>query len=137
MNPFRHVVDVFREEGVANARWVWSSAGTSRAVEFYPGDDVVDYVGLTILGDPTWDASFGLPAQSFSDLLRSRYAVVQGIGKPIIIAELGVSGAIDRQKESMLGSTSVVRRECPLHRGKRGLGAEVRVKQAIMGKGVC
>jgi cellulose synthase (UDP-forming) len=136
-SAFRHVVDVFREEGVANARWIWSSAGTSRAVEFYPGDDVVDYVGLTILGDPTWDASFGLPAQSFSDLLRSRYAVVQGIGKPIIIAELGVSGAIDRQKESMLGSTSVVRRECPLHRGKRGLGAEVRVKQAIMGKGVC
>jgi cellulose synthase (UDP-forming) len=69
---------------------------------------VTDYVGLTILGDPTWDASFGLPVQSFSDLLRSRYAVVQGVGKPVIIAELGVSGAIDRQKVWLAKAVQVI-----------------------------
>jgi beta-mannanase len=89
---FRHVVDVFRSEGANNARWVWSPAGEPNALDFYPGDDVVDYVGLTVLGDATWDADFGLPRRSLAGLLRPRYAVVQPIEKPMIIAELGVSG---------------------------------------------
>ncbi len=90
---FRHVVEVFRAEGASNARWVWSPAGEERARAFYPGDDVVDYVGLTVLADAGWDAELGhSPRQSMADLLRPRYAAMHALGKPIVIAELGVSG---------------------------------------------
>ncbi|HLG68960.1 MAG TPA: glycosyltransferase family 2 protein [Chloroflexota bacterium] len=94
---FRHVVDTFRAEGADNARFVWSPAGSPQALDYYPGSDVVDYVGLTILGDAGWDANFGLPPQSFSDLLAPKYSQVVHLQKPIVIAELGVSGTRQRQ----------------------------------------
>jgi endoglucanase len=95
---YRHVVAVFNAEGANNVRWVWSPAGEASAPAFYPGGDVVDYVGLTVLGDTNWDAGFGLPRQSLADLLAPRYSVVQGLGKPIIVAELGVSGTAAEQR---------------------------------------
>ena len=95
---FRHVVEVFRAEGVTNARWVWSPAGQGNALAYYPGDDVVDYVGLTVLGDAGWDAELGYePRQSMADILRPRYNTVEATQKPLIIAELGVSGTAAEQ----------------------------------------
>jgi cellulose synthase/poly-beta-1,6-N-acetylglucosamine synthase-like glycosyltransferase len=96
---FRHAVGIFRDEGATNVRWVWSPAGNENALDFYPGDDVVDYVGLTVLGDEQWDAAFGLPPQSFDDVLGPRYQRLEGLGKPMIVAELGVSGPAERQTQ--------------------------------------
>jgi beta-mannanase len=96
---FRHVVSIFRETHASNARFVWSPAGQPNAEAYFPGADVVDYVGLTILADAGWDAGFGLPPQSFAQLLEPRYARVQSLGKPIIVAEVGVSGSPERQSE--------------------------------------
>jgi cellulose synthase (UDP-forming) len=96
---FRHVVEVFRSEGATNVRWVWSPAGQGNALAYYPGDDVVDYVGLTTLGDARWDAELGFePRQTMADILRPRYDAVKGTQKPIIIAELGVSGTAAEQR---------------------------------------
>ena len=59
---FRHVVEVFRAEGATNVQWVWSPAGQGNALAYYPGDDVVDYVGLTVLGDAGMGRRARLPA---------------------------------------------------------------------------
>ena len=96
-SAFRHVVSIFRAEGATNARWVWSPAGEPGATAFYPGDDVVDYVGLTVLGDEEWDWELGFERRSFADLLAPRYAEVVRLAKPILIAELGTSGTADEQ----------------------------------------
>lgn len=96
---FRRVVAIFRTEGAANVRWVWSPAGEPEAADYYPGGDVVDYIGLTVLGDEGWDAGFGRSPQTLADLLRPRYARVAGFGKPILLAEVGVSGSRTRQAE--------------------------------------
>lgn len=45
---YRHVVAVFRDDGARNVRFVWSMRSPSfpgRADDFYPGDDVVDWIG--------------------------------------------------------------------------------------------
>jgi len=96
---FRHVVSVFRAAGANNVRFVWSPAGNANAPGYYPGGDVVDYVGLSVLGERSWDATMGLPPQSFDELLAPRYARVAWLGKPIIVAELGVSGDAVYQAE--------------------------------------
>jgi cellulose synthase (UDP-forming) len=95
---FRHVVSIFRADGADNVRFVWSPAGNENAVDYYPGPDAVDYVGVTILADATWDASFGLPPQSFDDIFGPRYARLAPLGKPLLVAELGVSGPAERQR---------------------------------------
>jgi cellulose synthase (UDP-forming) len=94
---YRHVVSIFRSEGADNVRFVWSPACNANALDYYPGDDVVDYVGATVLGDAGWDAGFGLSPQSFDDIFGPRYRMLAPLGKPIIIAEMGVSGAPQRQ----------------------------------------
>ncbi|MGI9146985.1 MAG: glycosyltransferase [Chloroflexota bacterium] len=94
---FRRVVGIFREEGASNARFVWSPAGNAGAEAYYPGGDVVDYVGMTVLEDEAWDWGFGLPTQSFADLLRPRYDRLEQFGKLLLVAELGVSGTPERQ----------------------------------------
>jgi cellulose synthase (UDP-forming) len=94
---FRHVVDIFREEGASNVRFVWSPAGNSNALDYYPGDDVVDYVGSTVLEDAGWDADWGLAPQSFDEIFGPRYRLLAPLGKPMIISEMGVSGTPDNQ----------------------------------------
>jgi cellulose synthase (UDP-forming) len=96
---YRRVVALFREQGATNVRWLWSPAGNEGAEAYYPGDDVVDCVGVTVLADSGWDKMFGLPGQSFSELFRPRYKLASSFGKPVIIAELGVSGGPDREKQ--------------------------------------
>jgi endoglucanase len=91
---FRRVVGIFREEGASNVRFVWSPAGERQAVPYYPGDDVVDFVGVTVLADPTWDASWGSGPQTFDDVFGPRYQMALRFAKPILIAELGVSSSL-------------------------------------------
>lgn len=96
---FRHVVSVFRAEGATNARWVWSPAGEAGATAYDPGADVVDYVGLTVLGDAEWDWDMGFETpRSLSQILQPRYAEVANLGKPVLLAEVGTSGTEDEQR---------------------------------------
>lgn len=107
---FRHVVGLFHEEGATNVRWVWSPAGNSGAEAYYPSADAVDYVGLTILGDAVWDrALLNQPAQTFAQLLKPKYDLVRRFGKPVIVAEMGVSGTSERQQEWLLQAAQDVR----------------------------
>jgi cellulose synthase (UDP-forming) len=101
---YRHVVELFRAEGADNVRWVWSPVGNVGLEAYYPGDDVVDYVGVTVLGDPGWDANFGLAPQSFAQLLEPKYERLAAYGKPIVVAEFGVSGPPERQQDWLQGA---------------------------------
>jgi endoglucanase len=93
-------VSVFREAGATYVRWVWSPAGEPGARAYYPGDDMVDYVGLTVLGDARWDWDMGYQTpRSMADILRPRYAEVADLGKPVLLAEVGTSGTPEVQQE--------------------------------------
>jgi beta-mannanase len=66
---------------------------------FYPGGDVVDYVGLTVLGDAEWDWDMGYQApRSLAEILAPRYAEVSATGKPVLLAEVGTSGSPETQQ---------------------------------------
>ena len=95
---YRRFVSIFRAERVENVYWVWSPAGNEHAWRYYPGDDVVDYIGMTILGHEEWDKQAGLAPQSFRELMLQKYPRFDTFGKPMMIAELGVSGSLARQE---------------------------------------
>jgi cellulose synthase (UDP-forming) len=102
---YRHVVSIFKQQGATNVQWVWSPSGNSGGGPYYPGADVVDYVGMTVLGDEQWDQILvDQPARSFSQLMADKYPEVAVYGKPMIIAELGVSGTPERQREWLAGA---------------------------------
>ena len=94
---WRHVHDIFVQEGATNVKWVWSpnrdgSIADAQATfnTYYPGDNYVDYVGMdgynwgTMYNTPTWTSSW----QSFEEVFRYSYDVAAAnTNKPIVISE--------------------------------------------------
>jgi len=73
---FRYVVDFLRKEGVHNAAYVWHSEDTPHPwMDWYPGDDYVDWFGKTIFRNEDIPV-----ASDFLKLARAH-------GKPFMICE--------------------------------------------------
>lgn len=113
---YRHFINIFDEEGIKNVLWIWSPAGNEESSEYYPGDEYVDYVGLTVLGNKDWDLQYGDYVNSFEDLFAEKYNRVAQFEKPVIIAELGVAGETDH-KSSWLSDAYEVLDDYPLLEG--------------------
>lgn len=91
---YRHIVDIFRQEGVANVRWVWSPNnaglpdwGTSSFKTYYPGDSYVDFAavdGYNFGASQSWSQW-----ASFESIFDQAYKTITGLTqKPIIVAEM-------------------------------------------------
>jgi endoglucanase len=91
-NAYRHIVHLARSQGMINLRWIWSPAGFRHASSYWPGNDVVDYVGLSIYATPEWNGGLIGPGANLSldQLLKARYWV-RRYEKPIILAEVGIN----------------------------------------------
>ena len=78
---WKYVVDRFRAADVDNVAWVWSPDGTRQGVrdwvDYYPGDEYVDWLGLSVYSNK----------QPLDTFLQFREAF--GTEKPIMIAEGG------------------------------------------------
>jgi beta-mannanase len=91
LHAYRQFVDGVRSADAANARFVWSPSGNEGSAAYYPGADVVDAIGVTVLVAQQWEAAAGLVApRSFAQVLQERYPLAAQFNKPMVVAELGV-----------------------------------------------
>lgn len=90
-SAFRYFVQHCRQHA-PNAIFVWSPKGEKNLAAYYPGDDIVDVVGLSVYGLQKMDLAFYGRIREFSDNFEEKYQRVAGFNKPVVIAELGVSG---------------------------------------------
>lgn len=85
---WRHVVERFRIAGATNALWIWSPHPAYAGYEqFYPGHDVVDWIGIGTLNYGTvapWSQWW-----SFDDIFGKCYANLSLYNKPMMITEFG------------------------------------------------
>lgn len=101
---WRHIVKLMRSEGAKNLLWVWHPDANDHPDDswndfenYYPGDDMVDWVGFSGYGYLTprddWD-----PA-SFREILDQAYERIQKLApsKPIIVAEFGHTAGNPKQ----------------------------------------
>lgn len=83
---WRHVHNIFVEEGATNVTWVWCpnviGYGTTPLAQVYPGDSYVDWVGMD-------GYNWGTPWRSFSEVFSDTYNALQELAptKPILIGE--------------------------------------------------
>lgn len=108
---YRHFVDRCRRQGLDNAIWVWSPGGTLAALDYYPGDQYVDYVGTTILEYSGWesDAGYATP-RPISTLIEEKYQLLKDLDKPIILAETGIAIESTLKKEALIDIVDVIDR---------------------------
>jgi endoglucanase len=91
---YRRMMDIVREM-LPVAKIMWSPRGDETLQAYYPGDEYVDIVGLSVFGFEAYDmAAFAHPRR-FSDALRQGYELVAGFGKPVWVAEIGYEGSVE------------------------------------------
>ncbi len=95
-DAYRHIIDIFNAEGSDNITWVFHVdanpdpvAPWNRMADYYPGDDYIDWIGVSVYGpqEP------GEQWRSFDEILSTVWSEILTIstaGKPIAIAEWGV-----------------------------------------------
>jgi len=88
---FRHFVDQCRRMA-PETRYVWSPVGERNMGAYYPGPAHVDFVGVSLWGLQSYDERFHGGVRDFPASFREKYDRAARFGKPVIIAELGVSG---------------------------------------------
>jgi mannan endo-1,4-beta-mannosidase len=93
ISAWQHLVTIFREEGVANVRWVWApnvdNTGSMPFSSYFPGDSWVDYVGLD---GYNWGATTGNQWKSLREVFAISYAkITQLSSKPVIFTETSSS----------------------------------------------
>lgn len=87
---WRHVVDVGKQVGATNITWVWSPnevMGTQNLDEYYPGDDYVDWIGISGFnwgGLEPWQSW-----RNFNQIFAPTLRQVKKYDKPIMLAEIG------------------------------------------------
>jgi hypothetical protein len=94
---WRHVVDIFQEEGATNVTWVWAPnrlyAGAIPLASLYPGDGHVDWTGVSGYNWGTNPAEPNTTWQSFDAVHRETYDALLALApaKPIMITETASS----------------------------------------------
>ncbi|TSC64706.1 MAG: hyaluronate lyase [Microgenomates group bacterium Gr01-1014_93] len=93
---WKHVYEIFRNNSVTNATWVWSpmveTATDSGSFEsFYPGNDFVNWVGLGGYYSASLSANAGW--NSFNDTFKSSYDKIVSLvpDKAIMISEFSAA----------------------------------------------
>lgn len=80
---WQHVVALSRSIN-PNVKWLWSpNRGTDYTPKYYPGDEWVDYVGLT-LNNPYEP---GKKRESFAAFYGAQQKVIESFNKPLLISE--------------------------------------------------
>ncbi|WP_265515732.1 glycoside hydrolase family 26 protein [Nitratireductor luteus] len=91
IRAYRRFVTECRKH-LPNVEFMWSPKGNADLQDYYPGDDVVDVIGLSVFGYQPYDQEQTGRDQTFAERLAPGYNLVKGYGKAIVVAELGYEG---------------------------------------------
>jgi mannan endo-1,4-beta-mannosidase len=116
VNAWRHVHDIFREEDCNNVQWVWSPNWNAewdlaKFKEIYPGDEYVDWVGMSIFnwGTTVYDKQW----YTIDQRLGWRYKLAEEFKKPIVIAEISSDETGGNKAEWILDCFQQIRTDYP------------------------
>jgi len=91
---YRHIVQIAREEGALNIRWVFHICPWDEPLEdwnrlenYYPGDEWIDWVGFSVYGRQVPRDKYAIPFRTQMDPAYGRVSKLTG--KPLIVCEFG------------------------------------------------
>ncbi len=96
IKAYRYFVE-FNREQTNNIEYIWGPAGDRGSLEWWPGNDVVDYVSISIYGIPDVNITDPEKQETFSKIFNRKSTRLRFINKPYFITEFGVMGDEDFQ----------------------------------------
>jgi hypothetical protein len=95
IKAYKRIVDLIREKGVDNISFVWHSYAAEPFRDYplsdwYPGDDYVDWVAISVFGHAYNDTDFGIHTDNALALAKEHK-------KPVMIAEANPVNGVDNE----------------------------------------
>ncbi len=112
---YRHAVGLCRSLFPALVA-VWSPVGNADLARYFPGDEFVDMVGLSLFGLQPWEEIAYGHSRRFAEALAEKYRLIEGFGKPLTIAEFGVCGTPLYRAQWLVDAAGGGRKQFPLLR---------------------
>jgi beta-mannanase len=109
IKAYRYIVDFSRKMGIGNILWVWSPAGNKEAMQYWPEEDYVDFIGISIYADKRFNFKSNndnLP--SFKSLMSEKYWFADRYNKPIIVTEFGVAAEEQEKSQWLIAAIKTV-----------------------------
>lgn len=100
----------FMETWPENVKRVWGPAGDRGSLEWYPGNDVVDFISIAIYGLPDKNITDPEKQESFETIFNRKYWRFRFVDKPFFITEFGVKGPEDYQSKWLEAAAKVIRK---------------------------
>lgn len=91
VQAYRHAIKICRQS-LPSAKYMWSPMGKEGLEAYYPGDQYVDVIGLSVFGYQPFDQRKLGRDSTFVEATKPGYDRVKRFNKPIVIAELGYQG---------------------------------------------
>ena len=98
IKAFRYFMNFDRKKA-KNIKRVWGPAGDRGSMEWWPGNDVVDYISVAIYGLPDKNITDPKKQESFSTIFNRKSYRMRFANKPIFVTEFGVKGPEDFQRQ--------------------------------------
>jgi beta-mannanase len=92
INAYRYFMQ-FEGGPPKNVKKVWGPAGDRGSIDFWPGDDVVDFISIAIYGLPDKNITDPNKQEAFSTIFNRKFYRMRFADKPIFITEFGVKGS--------------------------------------------
>ncbi len=106
----------YKDSLPSNVKRVWGPAGDRGSLEWWPGNDLVDFVSIAIYGLPDKNITNPEMQESFEKIFNRKYWRIRFVDKPIFITEFGVKGPEEYQTKWMEEAAKVIR-ETPRIKG--------------------
>lgn len=100
---YRHIYKSVNANSTYPLLWLWSPQGRSYSAKYWPGDDFVDLIGISVFSSASWSPEHKL--QSFSSIVSSKLWLSRYFKRPLFAAEIGVSSAPNIQSEWISNAT--------------------------------
>ena len=112
IEAWKHVYQLFESADANNVIWVWNPWHAESAVEFFPGEAYVDWIGLTLLNYA--ELNKGKKWKSFDQLyLEYDSTGIFDYDIPVMLAEFGSLERSDRQTKWFVDAIKTIREERP------------------------
>ncbi len=107
IKSFRYVMN-FQNPFPNNVKRIWGPAGDRGSLDFYPGNDVVDYVSFSAYALPDKNITDYKKQLSVHSLFKRKMWNLKWINKPIFITEFGVKGTSSFQASWLVDAAEIL-----------------------------
>jgi len=108
INTFRYFMQFEGGPG-KNVRKIWGPAGDRGSIDFWPGDDVVDYISIAIYGLPDKNITDPAKQETFRAAFERKFRRMRFSDKPLFITEFGVKGPEEFQDKWLKGAAETIK----------------------------